>query len=147
MPSITKTCYYIHGKPNTGKTHLSCGIARELAKQGYGAVRVKEVDFVTLYNLYKYRQPDAIKLDMQNAILADLLIWDDLNRAMEAAGHDCRAAIFSIFEARAEKRRPNIITTKYSMQDIIEAYGDDFLRRVLQKQGKQSTHIIHSTGA
>lgn len=133
------TNYIISGQPNRGKTHLACSIALELARRGAGAsVLAYEPD---VYISCKGQLGEIVNQITHRYKQADILVWDDLGQSMERPEQWMLNIIKSIFDYRAKRHKPNIVTCQYEFSRITEIMGANLLRRIVQKQAGEIRHI------
>jgi len=138
---IPEKNYLITGQPNEGKTHLACGIARKLTADGHGvAERIFEPEFAEFYKMHIGRYTNDLKNYIQKITRADILLWDDMCRTFSMYP-DVKNSLLNIFNKRAEKRLQTIVTCQFGYDEIVRQFGQDFLRRVIRKEGKKENHI------
>ncbi len=141
MTSILKLCreYVIKFDPKTsesllftgntglGKTHLSLAIAYELLLKGY------DVIYGSAYNLFSKMESEHFSghsdKSYLDAVGCDLLIIDDLGG--EFVSPYIQSLVYNIVNTRLLARKPTIINTNLSMQDINNIYTPRVASRLL----------------
>ena len=101
-----------YGPPGTGKTHLATCIANALLEK---QVNVVMTTFIRIAKIGLMRNDDDSVL-MGNVINAQLLIIDDLGA--ERGTEFAQEQVYSFIDKRNEKRKPTIITTNLSMEQL-----------------------------
>jgi len=139
------------GETNSGKSHALCAIARYLAgevanpsapgdDQRYMTVfRLKEHDLYPLWDTSRYRQSESFDAMIQRARNADALVYDDLGKVEWARGNYALTpfgcVVFSVFDARAEARKINLVSSRYEDYEALQrAIGVDAVRRIVQAE-------------
>ena len=138
---------------NSGKSHAAVAMARILAEQlaeayshlckwRYMTVyRIKEHELCPLWEVSRYRRSADIEERIEKAMRADVLVYDDLGKVELVRGDGFALSpfgcvIFSIFDERAEKRKINIVTSRYDdLTHLQRAVGVDLIRRIVQLEG------------
>ena len=105
------------GQIGTGKTHLAASIANALLQTGKRVICMPSVDMLAkIRATYKANEnDDEIMNDLKTA---DLLIIDDLGK--EKATEWTSQTIYSIINARYENERPIVITTNYTLKNLVD---------------------------
>ncbi len=126
------------GPTDSGKSHAAVAIGRVFAGKGMTVHRIAEPELADHYHTHKYRRAELLAQRKQELVQAGVLIWDDLGKIQLANGRmltEFGSYVFSIFDARAERRRLNIVTTRYeTFEDLAEVIGSDMIRRVRQNE-------------
>ena len=134
--------YLLTGPPNTGKTHMACALALEMVRCGGGyAMRVFEPEFAEFYQLHKGFRSSEVYARTEQMSRVPILVLDDMCRTFSMYP-EIKNSLLNVFNRRAEKRLTNIVTSKYGYGEIIKQYGEDFLRRVLRKEGSKENHVV-----
>ena len=112
-----KNSLYLYGPMGTGKTHLAASVANELIAKGQPVIcmTAREI-FTRIRNTFKRDEFTELEI-MQTYMEAPLLIIDDLGK--ETATEWSTSTLFQIINMRYEAMMPTIITTNYSMPDLI----------------------------
>lgn len=138
------------GPTGSGKSHAGVALARIHAAQGRTAIRETEPDLKLAYEARKY-DAAAIATLAEKMIYADVFLYDDAGKIELARGlalTDFGAFVFHVFDKRAERRRVNIVTSRYPTEkDLAGAVGADLVRRFLQIENgsrARSATITHT---
>ncbi len=121
---------FLYGTVGTGKSFLSGCIANELLKKGVSVIYFSAVTLFdtlarysfdtkskeTLYNFYK---------DLYNC---DLVIIDDLGT--EVTNSFVATQLFSCLNERHLRRKPTIISTNLSLEELRDRYSDRVFSRI-----------------
>lgn len=116
------------GRTGLGKTHLSLSIAKELLNKG---IDVYYASAPTLFmNLEKERfSRDRVSSDCLDAVLnCDLLIIDDLGTELKT--QFTVSMLYHILNERLNAKRPMIISSNLSVQEIHENYEERIASRL-----------------
>lgn len=120
----------MRGATGLGKTHLSLAIANEVIRKGCSVVYVSAPDILMKLERehfsYRYNEEEAI---MRSLTSCDLLIIDDLGT--EFGSQYSAAAIYNIFNSRILSSRPIIMNTNLTMNELLSAYSQRFVSRVM----------------
>ena len=114
------------GPPGLGKTHLSLSIAREVVHSGFlvlYAAAGKLLD--RLVDISFNNKEDEYKDIVYGC---DLLIVDDLGTEFQT--RFTKSEVYSIINTRQLERRPTIINTNLSLQELEKAYDERVLSRL-----------------
>lgn len=114
----------IYGVPGNGKTYLSSCIANELLSKSIPVVCVSSIGLLDRikesFNKYGDEGTQSILKCLDNA---DLVIIDDLG--VEVNTEWSRATIYQILNSRYEKKKPLIITTNLTLEQLKKRYDQD----------------------
>ncbi len=122
----------LYGKTGLGKTFLCNCMAKEILDSG------KTVMYVTASQLFKLIEEDRfnrISEDdipshyMEDILSVDLFIIDDLGTEFSTILSS--AELFNIINTRLLHKKPVIISTNLSMEDIINQYSDRIVSRII----------------
>ena len=118
---------FITGEFGTGKTHLAAAIANALLSKGEPVVFATMIDLLQKLkdSFEKGGEGDLLRV----YVAADLLIIDDLGK--EQPTEWATTKIYQIINARYEDFKPTIITSNYSL--------DELVNRMTPKTGDGST--------
>ncbi len=114
-----------NGCVGTGKTHLACAVAQEVMKQG---IPSKFINVTSMISEIKE------KFDITEYLEVDLLVIDDLGK--EKGTEWVCEQIYSILNSRYEAKKPTVITTEGSIDDLEYNYGKNgnaIISRLVQK--------------
>ena len=132
---------YLYGTVGTGKSFLSHCIAAELLKQG------REVIYFSASGLFDkiaklsfdYRTKEEFAEFTEDIYSADLLIIDDLGT--EFNNSLVASALFTLINERILRRKPTVISTNLSMEELQNRYSDRVFSRIVS-----AYDIFHITG-
>jgi DNA replication protein DnaC len=142
----TKRNLLIVGPTNMGKSHAACALAmRAASERELSVYRLREHAFYPLWDQARYHESDMFRDVVAKAKRADILVYDDLGKVEITKGTEYAltpfgCVLFDIFDERAERRKVNYVTTRYPSFDLLKkAVGEDFIRRVLQREGDDAS--------
>lgn len=121
---------FFYGTVGTGKSFLSGCIAKELIENGdsviyFSAVRL----FETLSQIsFDYKNKDELHNMYDDLYRCDLLIIDDLGT--ELTNNFTTAQLFSCLNERHMRRKPTIISTNLSLEELRNRYSDRIFSRI-----------------
>lgn len=132
----TGKCALFLGKPGTGKTHLAIGIGLRII-----ATENRTVLFLTVMRLIRRVKDSWAKGSQETesqAIAAltypDLLIIDEVG--VQFGSDFERNIMFDVLNERYEKRRPTIILSNLSKDELIGYLGERVFDRMREDGGK-----------
>lgn len=141
-----KSNLLIVGPTNVGKSHAACALALRAATEEKATIyRLREHAFYPLWDQARYHDSGLFRDVVEKAKRADVLVYDDLGKVEITKGTEYAltpfgCVLFDIFDERAERRRVNYVTTRYPAFDLLKkAVGEDFIRRVLQREGEDAS--------
>lgn len=109
---------YFSGPYGTGKTHLAAGIALELCKRMKPVIMLSMIDMLArIRDTFDDRTQESEARLMAVLTSVDLLVIDDLGK--EAPSEWTLEKLYQVINARYERKRPVIITTNYTDQELI----------------------------
>ncbi|OGT02143.1 MAG: hypothetical protein A2143_00665 [Gallionellales bacterium RBG_16_57_15] len=122
------------GKPGTGKSHLAVGIGLEVMRQG------KLVLFTTAQRAFR-RMKDAWRKDSDESegdvirllVQPDLLILDEIGVQFGTKFEE--NALFDILNERYEKRRPSLLLSNLTSQEVRAFLGERVYDRIKEDNG------------
>lgn len=118
MTGKERNGFFIFGQKGTGKTHLAAAISNELMRQGVPVVFATMIDLLAkikeTFDSGGKAEADLLRLYTQ----ADLLIIDDLGK--EQPTEWALTKIYQIINARYEDFRPVIVTSNYTLEELVE---------------------------
>lgn len=125
------------GKPGTGKTHLAVGIGIEAMAEGYSVL------FCTVMRAIR-RVKDtwgSRELSESSAIAAlvepDLLILDEVG--VQFGSETEKLIMFDVLNERYEKRKPCILLSNLSTEEVFAFLGERVLDRLKEDAGEVIT--------
>ena len=120
---------FMKGKTGLGKTHLSLSIANEIIKKGFGVIYVSAPVLVSQLENERFSRDNKEFSVEQTVLDCDLLIIDDLGT--EFTTSFSTTAIYNIFNSRLLMKKPMIINTNMSLQELEKTYNQRFVSRVI----------------
>lgn len=119
-----------YGRVGTGKSFLSCCIAKELWVQNYSLLYFDAVGFFKLLSNYhfNYETKKEYEAFYTDICTCDLLILDDLGT--EVTNPFIVSQLFACINERHIKKLPTIISTNYSLKEIQETYSERISSRI-----------------
>ena len=121
---------FFTGATGLGKTHLSLAIAAEAINKGFGVVYGTAQTFAPSLERERFTRTEESggdTLDLLND--CDLLIIDDLG--MEISSSYITATIYNVIDTRITLKKPTIISTNLSMQELEKRYNERFTSRII----------------
>lgn len=131
----TGRCAIFCGMPGTGKTHLAVGI-------GLAAIeKRKNVGFVTVQRMMRRikdswrKESDESETDVINLFAqADLLIVDEIG--VQFGSDFERNAMFDVLNERYESRKPTLLLSNLTPQEVKAFLGERVFDRLREDGGK-----------
>lgn len=114
-------CFY--GTVGTGKSFLSACIAKELMKEGHSVIYFSSPD---LFDALSYHNADNDRYE--DIFTCDLLIIDDLGT--EYINDYSLSRLFTCLNERFLRRKPIIISTNFSLEELQARYTDRIFSRI-----------------
>lgn len=118
-----------YGNVGTGKTFLSCCIAKELMEKGFSVI-YSSADklFKNLIDLRFQDDKDAYFSFMDDIHQCDLLIIDDLGT--EAISERVKADLFTCLNNRDMQKKATLISTNLTLDELSRRYSERIFSRV-----------------
>lgn len=123
------------GRPGTGKTHLSCGIAIEAMRKGYTAI------FSTVYKAVRKVKDTWRRGATESEVEAveffttpDLLILDEVG--VQFGSETEKQILFDIINERYENMKPVILLSNLNVDGIKTFLGERIVDRIKENGGK-----------
>ena len=118
-----------YGNVGTGKTFLSCCIAKELMETGFSVI-YSSADklFKNLVDLRFQDDKDAYFSFMDDIHQCDLLIIDDLGT--EAISERVKADLFTCLNNRDMQKKATLISTNLTLDELSRRYSERIFSRV-----------------
>lgn len=118
------------GATGLGKTFLSACIARTVADRGYSVVYDTAIHLFSDFEAEKFGMSQEENRGLsQRYLQCDLLIIDDLG--MEISSSYITATIYNVIDTRITLKKPTIISTNLSMQELEKRYNERFTSRII----------------
>ena len=118
----------MQGGAGLGKTHLSLAIAKTVIEKGYDVIYGSAHNIFTKLEREKFGK-DADIDTFSRLLSCDLLLLDDLGA--EFTSPFVAASLYSIVNTRLLSGNPTIISTNYTMQELLERYSERIVSRLL----------------
>lgn len=123
------------GKSGLGKTHLSLSIVKEVTKKGFNVVYGPAQSLFAAAEKERFSYSgDTEKLD--EIMEADLLIIDDLGT--EFMTNFVQSLFYDIINSRLLKKRPTIINTNLSFEELESRYTPRVTSRLIGEYSVKS---------
>ncbi len=121
--SLNSINLLFRGAPGLGKTFLSACVARTVAKRGFSVVyETAQSAFEAIEERKFSRDPDSVASEkIRKLFECDLLILDDLGN--ELPGAFSSAALYQIINTRLADKKPMILVTGFSQNEIAKRYS------------------------
>ncbi len=118
---------YMTGGTGLGKTHLSLSIANVLLQKGWNVIYDSVGSMLHILEQEQFSRESGDTLDM--LLDCDLLILDDFGTEFETSF--TRSMIYTIINSRINARKPMIVNTNLTHNEVQERYGDRILSRLV----------------
>lgn len=117
------------GNTGLGKTHISLSIAKEIISKGYNVVYTSTQNMIS--NIEKERFKTNADTDniQHNFLNCDLLVIDDFGT--EFSTNFSTATLYNIIDNRILLRKPTIIVTTLSMEELGKKYAKQLVSRLI----------------
>lgn len=122
-----KSSLLFSGATGLGKTFLSACMAKALAERGYEAAFGSAYDFLRRIENEHFGRADGNTLDA--LINADIVIIDDLGSEITSPFYE--AVLYNLINSRINLRKPTVISTNLSVQQLGQRYHDRIASRLL----------------
>ena len=125
---------YITGSQNTGKSFLATAICVDIAKKNNGPIIFANASRrLSELTEYYYKDKERFKREIDRYCTVPVLVLDDFgNEVKTDVVRD--AVVFQILSTRASKRLFTIITTDFSVNDIVDLYSTNKAGAIRAKQ-------------
>lgn len=118
-----------YGNVGTGKTFLSCCIAKELMEQGYSVAYYSADQFFKNFVDYRFQDNREVYFSfLENVNQCDLLIIDDLGT--EAISERAKADLFTCLNNRDLLKKATLISTNLTLDELSRRYSERIFSRV-----------------
>ena len=116
------------GGTGLGKTHLSLAIANVVIKKGYSVVYGTAQNILSDLQNESFGRYENLDYTEREVLAADLLIIDDLGT--EFKNQFSVACLYNIINTRILKKKPTIISTNFSYDDLERDYNQRITSRI-----------------
>ena len=116
------------GDTGLGKTFLSACIARTVADNGYSVVYESAGHLFSKLERAKFDPTEENRREAAKYSLCDLLIVDDLGTEM--GSQFVTSALYTLINDRLLERRPTIISTNLTVEDLSRRYSAQIVSRL-----------------
>ena len=118
------------GGTGLGKTHLSTAIAGEVVKKGFDVLYESAPNLLSAYEAERFgRSLTTAVSDTSRYLTCDLLVIDDLGA--ELSNNFTVGVLYNLINTRIVSRKPTIISTNLSLEEIRARYTDRIASRLL----------------
>lgn len=117
------------GKTGTGKTCLGQAVANDIAKRKNVALFLSASSLVDVYVENMYSSPASAKITNDVLETCDFLVIDDLG-AERLLNKVTVENLYVLISRRLELKKPFLITTNLTMQELNARYGDRLFSRI-----------------
>lgn len=115
------------GGVGTGKTHLACSIANEIAERGYDSIfRSVSALVRSIRDCWGRSGEEAKLIELYKSV--DLLIIDEVG--VQAGSDNERNILFDIINGRYEEVKPTIMISNLKIEDFTKAVGQRIASRI-----------------
>lgn len=118
----------LYGETGVGKTYLTNCIAKELMDKSKSVVYLSAIRLMEILADSAFDREPYAKEQRINIFEADLLIIDDLGTEMQ--NNFSASAFFNCINERSLAKKPIIISTNLSLQEIRERYSERVFSRI-----------------
>lgn len=126
-----------YGPPQSGKTHLSVGIAQAITKRFLAKPAFMNLPKALKAERERYSNPD-LPSQLEKGAKADLLILDDLGAEYERNQDREQVSwlseqLYTLFDERIMNNLPTVYTTNLSPPQLEQKYNNESGKRVLAR--------------
>ncbi len=125
----TSPSVLIMGGTGLGKTHLSSAVAREVIEKGNDVFYTGAIDLFSEFEIQRFKsynnEPNEL---IERYYECDLLIIDDLGTEM--INQFSISTLYNLLNDRLSRKKPTIISTNLSKDDIQKKYNDRIQSRI-----------------
>ena len=121
---------FFYGTVGTGKSFLSCCVAKELMDKGFSVIYFSAVNFfeqLAQISFHTTSKEEVYNL-YDDLYTCDLLIIDDLGT--ELTNNFSSSQFFSCLNERILRKKSFIISTNLSLQELRDRYSDRIFSRI-----------------
>lgn len=122
------------GMPGTGKTHLACSIAHEIAKSGRTSLFVSAVSAVRrVKQTYSRDSRETEAEAITRFTVPDLLILDEVG--VQFGSDTEKMILFEIINTRYEQMRPTVLISNLTRDELSAFVGERVMDRMSEGGG------------
>ncbi len=118
------------GGTGLGKTHLSSAVARGVIEKGNDVFYTGAIDLFSQFEIQRFKsynnEPNEL---IERYFECDLLIIDDLGT--EIINQFSISTLYNLLNDRLSRRKPTIVSTNLTQEDIQKKYTDRITSRML----------------
>ena len=118
------------GGTGLGKTHLSSAVARRIIEKGKDVFYTGAIDLFSAFEVQRFKsysnEPNEL---IERYFECDLLIIDDLGTEM--INQFSVSTLYNLLNDRLSRRKPTIVSTNLSTEEIQKKYTDRITSRML----------------
>ena len=118
------------GGTGLGKTHLSSAVARGVIEKGNDVFYTGAIDLFSQFEIQRFKtynnEPNEL---IERYFECDLLVIDDLGTEM--INQFSISTLYNLLNDRLSRRKPTIVSTNLSQEDIQKKYTDRITSRML----------------
>ena len=122
-----KNLFFV-GRTGLGKTHLSLSIAKVLLNKGIDVVYFSAPTLFMKLERERFSRDAMLSETLENALKCDLLIIDDLGTELKT--QFTLSTLYHILNERLNSKKPMIISSNLSVQEIHESYEERIASRL-----------------
>lgn len=119
---------FMTGKTGLGKTHLSLAIANEVINKGFGVIYASTPNIISKLERERFKKDGTFENTESHILNCDLFILDDLGTEFQTSFSN--STIYNLINSRILYKRPTIISTNYSIQEIQKNYSERLVSRL-----------------
>lgn len=121
---------FFYGTVGTGKSFLSCCVAKELMDRGHSVLYFSSVSlFETLAkNSFDYKSKEELYNMFEDLYNCDLVIIDDLGT--ELTNNFVTTQFFSCLNERHMRKKATVISTNLTLEELRNRYSDRIFSRI-----------------
>lgn len=121
---------FFYGTVGTGKSFLSCCVAKELMESGHSVVYFSASDLFDTLSKRKFAsgKEESLEQSYDDLYACDLFIIDDLGT--EYSNNLTATELFSLINDRHLRRKATLISTNLSLEDFRNRYSDRIFSRI-----------------
>lgn len=121
---------FFYGTVGTGKSFLSGCIAKELLQKGHSVIYFSSLGLFDTLARYSFdiKSKEALYNFYKDLYNYDLVIIDDLGT--EVTNNFVTSQLFSLLNERHLNRKPTIISTNLSLEELRDRYSDRIFSRI-----------------